>query len=134
METKVSHIETMRAQYKYNVLQVLWLTGMDEFQFGELMLETGLSWMEWHTGDDKGLLALLLKNEIIWNWWRNEWYKRDNECYLKAIYQFDKAERLSRYRQLHQQVFALHSTAQVFLSQSYASAIGEMFDHENNKR
>lgn len=129
MKRKIAHIEFMRRQYRYNVLQMLWLTGMSEEQFYKLQFETGVAWLEYYTGDDKALLAATLKNEVIWQWWVNEWYKRDNEQYLSALYYMMPKERLSRYRQLHQQIFVKYTPPHSWLEEGYAKAIGEMFDH-----
>lgn len=126
-----THIDKMKAQYRYNTLQVLWLTGMTEEQFYSLQYETGLSWLEWYTGDNKAILNDILSNEMIWSWWVNQWCKRDNEFFLAPLYNVPKKERLSRYRQLHQQVFTVYTPSHTRLEQSYALAVGLLFDTKN---
>lgn len=122
-----THIEQVRRQYRYNTMQVLWLTGMSEQQFCELMYDTGLAWLRQYTGEDAELLNALLQDATVWGWWRNEWYKRDDERFLRGLYEMRPGVRMARYRALHQDVFIEHSTINMLLEDSYAVTIGKTF-------
>ena len=125
-----THINTVVAQYAYNTKQVLWLTGMSEEEFYTLMYETGLAWLKSYTGADTEQLNMLLQDAAIGGWWKNEWYIRDDELYLEALYRLEGRVRLARYRALHQNVFIPHSTIQLQLINKYACAVGEFNDRK----
>lgn len=118
-----THVKKMRKQYEYNSWQVMWLTGMTTQQFFELMFETGVVWLEQFTNKDRALLEAFLQEEVIWDWWANEWFVRDDQQFLQSLYYMQKEERLARYRQLHQRVFMPYTPPYNFLASGFNNAI-----------
>lgn len=126
MPNDTSHIAYMRRQYAYNVKQVLWLTGMTEDELNDFMFRTGLDWLAHYTKDDKDMLAIVLKSEIIWKWWVNEWYIRDHKRFLSALYVVnDKRIRLTRYRVLHQNIFTECTPPYELLADEYTRLVSD---------
>lgn len=134
MSGKVTHIDFVRGQYAYNRKQVLWLTGITEDELNNLIYETGEAWITAHIGNDQEMASYLLAQEEIWNWWKNEWHRRD-ACNLPAlydIYQRHPGECKGRYRMLHQETFVRYSLPYTLLENSYCRAIGAL--NENARK
>lgn len=114
-------MQLQRAQYQANIKAVLWLTGMSEAELFTLMLDTGVAWLSTQYGPDA--YAEVLHEEDIWNWWANEWYRRDDEHSLPALYDAPAKERLARYRAMHQEIFIRWTPPYNWLKKGIKAAI-----------
>lgn len=133
--TQVTHIDRMRGQYNYNRKQVLFLTGMTEAQYAQLMFDTGVEWLCQYTGDDEEMLRMVLSQPVVWQWWKNEWNRRDDE-FLPALfrkYEQCKNECNALYRMHHQQTFIRWTPPYNLLLCCYDKVIGKMFDNLKNE-
>lgn len=133
-KNKFSIADFARIQYRYNTLQVFWLTGLTDTSLFDLMYDTGLEWLRRHTKADEETLSALLVSDLVWNWWCSEWYYRDNDRVLASLYHAENTiVRLTRYRNLHHYVFKEDQKLYKDLEQSYSEIIGA-FNKRNNQK
>ena len=103
-QRKVTYLNVM-AQYRYNVLQVLWLTGMTEQELERMVMDAGVMWLLSYTREqDEVFIREVLNEPELRSFWVHEWCARDNEQFLKSLYHMEKHVRLARYQLLHEQV------------------------------
>lgn len=128
MSKTIPHIRRVQGQYDYKRKQVLYLTGMTDEELSHFQFDTGVEWLTRFTGDTPEVLAPLMRQEIIWKWWVNEWNRRD-EQYLPSIYagyMESKKETVGRYRALHQKPFIQYTPPHTLLVQAYDQAINDL--------
>lgn len=100
----MSHFKQLKAQYEYNTKQVLYLTGMNEEEFMQFMLETAHAWLNKYFKDLVDVQAVF-DHKTFQNWWKLNWCDVDDRKFLKTLYStFDK-HRFINYRIMHQYVF-----------------------------
>ncbi len=125
---KITHTARMRAQYAYNRMQVLFLTGITDAMLMQFQFDTGLRWLTQYTASTEDILRWILSQPLIWKWWVNEWNRRD-EGYLPLLYSYYQNcpdEIVRQYHRLHKEVFINHAVPWTLLENGYSRAIGEL--------
>lgn len=97
-----NHAAQLRAQFSYNRIQVLYLTGLTEQQYYEFVTATLHDWLsifqplydteEWRL------------SQQLENWWYFQWNRFD-DAILEDLYAAAESKRRYLYRMLHQEKF-----------------------------
>jgi hypothetical protein len=131
---KYTHIESQRQQALTHQRRVCRLLGWDELQYNMFMWEQGCRYLEYYIPSDSWGRQMLEQNKLYWNWWKNQWAKRDAE-FLSKIQGGDyEAVRLC-YNEYHD---AKTLASEIYISGvvigiSYKRMIQELFDEVNSK-
>jgi hypothetical protein len=114
-----SHITHIRAQYAYNELQIIWLTGQTLQMLESYRSYLEKQWIQQRAGITGEQLTALLANPLVSKWWAHEWARRDDLLILEALYYIVPAARLEQYRELHEMVFLAESVISIDLNESF---------------
>ena len=125
---KITHVERIRGQYNNNTKAVLYLTGMSESMLIQFQFDTGLAWLREHAPADEETLRWILSQPQGWNWWVNQWNRRDDHHVLPALYACTEPERCEQYRAMHQAIFSKWRQVYKSLEESYNDAIANLID------
>ena len=122
--TKLNQIEAIKAEYQSNELLVQAALGITEMDYRNLVFETGCQYAEVMTDHDVWGSQILQSSKFFWQWWRNEWAKRDRS-FLQNYKPFAKKHLLRQvYNNLHNpEIFKQDEINQ----RMYASLIGNVF-------
>lgn len=82
----VTHTGRLRGQYRYNKFQVLYLTGMTVEQLHEFQFNMGCEWLMHYTSRNRDFVDTMMREKLVWDWWKNEWYRTDVEL-LPRLYE-----------------------------------------------
>lgn len=74
-----THIETRRKIAAALKARVCELLGWDEQQYADFQYECGLRYLRHSIPADNWGQDWLQRAAIFWNWWKNEWCRRDAE-------------------------------------------------------
>lgn len=114
----MTHSDTLKAQFTYNRLQVLWLTDMTEEEYSNFQIDTAKAWADRYWSDAYDVDKLLASSNF-WNWWTYSWQTADDLYFIKLLYAKEPLQRYSSYRKLHQYVFNHASTHQQLLLKDF---------------
>lgn len=131
MKQQTKRIDVI-GQYRYNMLQVMYLVQMSEDELERYMMETAMEWvMEVTRCDDEEFIADILNEDEMRRFWLNEWCKRDNCQFLSALYNMPDNARQARYMALHRQELFTHGhPVQKQLRQQFARVIDVLINPE----
>jgi len=80
--TKTSHIQTVKMQNLSNEQQVQKLLNWTELQYCQFKFDGGMAYAKRMTYNDAIGFDFLIKTRFFWQFWKNEWAKRDAEFLL----------------------------------------------------
>jgi hypothetical protein len=104
-----------------------------EDQYNELVLETGIQYLEAMAPEYKQVTRQISKSEIFWNWWRSHWQRRD-EQFLEECETWHTT--LEKYRT----VYRNHNDAKMLLANVYLNSnvlhesYAQLFDQITKKQ
>lgn len=135
MSQQTTHRIEVLAQYRYNVLQVLWLTCMDEAELERMIMETAACWlMTISNCNDEDFVVSILNEKESRDFWINEWCKRDNRQFLAALYNMPASACKARYKLLHmEQLFNIAHPECIALRNGFARVMNVLADNINDK-
>lgn len=97
---------SINTQFTYNRKLVLWATGMSDEELNYFIVEMADTWLR-RFFDGKINHDAVLNSPGFLGWWRMHWYTRDEEYFIKELFEAPDDYRYVKYRQLHQSVFYL---------------------------
>jgi hypothetical protein len=121
-----NHAAQLRAQFSYNRIQVLYLTGLTEQQYYEFVTTTLHDWLS--------IFQPLYTSEDWWrspsleNWWYFQWNRFDDSI-LEYLYAANDSKRRYFYRAMHQEKFDPDSPSGHLLLQDFRAQRGR-FENE----
>lgn len=135
MRQGTTHRINVGAQYRYNVLQVLWLTCMSEAELERMMMDAGVTWMLSYTREtDEEFVREILNEKELREFWINEWCRRDNNQFLTSLYSMPPNARKARYKLLHEQILFNPASEEYYkLRQGLGRVMDVLEDKMRNK-
>src|SRR5438309_1137907 len=109
-----------KSQFRYNKMQVLYLTGISDEQYNNFQIDMAKAWVEfyWQNIIDT---KVLLNTTIFWRWWVLQWNGIDDRSILQTLYTTPPAQRHTKYRELHQYVFDADNLLQQYMTKDFRS-------------
>jgi hypothetical protein len=127
---KIKYYNTIKLQILNNEQMVQAVLNWDEDQYCNFKYEAGIAYAKRMTDNDTVGFNFLIKTTFYWNWWKNEWAKRDEE-FLQ--YYAGSAEQ----SMLHDQYLFQHNIQRLksdeLMEKKANSMVGYCFDEYNRK-
>lgn len=90
IQSKQSHIEKLRKRYANNKQRVMQALGLDNYTYNNFEFETGCKFLEdlYPLNDEvfSQYYKLFSTEKVVWNWWRAEWKRWENELLMHLDY------------------------------------------------
>lgn len=124
-----TQIEKIKQQAQSLKQQICQLLSWDELSFAEYQYETGIKYLRYYIPTDKWGQAMLIRDKIFWNWWKNQWVKRDEE-FIDDNFSGEYNAMRACYKSYHDaEALAREITPSgIVLGVSYKKMIQELFD------
>ena len=81
METKQSHISSIRKLYSNNAIKIKGI-GLSEFAYKELIFDAGINFLELlypADGEHEKYFKIIAYNKTFWNWWYSEFKEWESD-------------------------------------------------------
>ena len=122
-------MSTAATKYDQIQQQILTLLRWDATQHGQFIYDCGLSFLNYYIKDESPyIISCILRSRIFWNWWKLEWYTRD-QAYATHFYKLMHMDcNHELYFDLHDPKTLAHAIYPngVVLEESYALMINEL--------
>lgn len=129
MKSYIAHIRNEISNTRQAILTML---GWSEEQLFDFQHSMGKAYLQALIPRCPDVIDALVQNRIYWNWWRNEWLRRDRDFLkdLQATEQPHPGVIAELYRTLHSPEFLAGSISPhaAILEESYATMIGNFND------
>lgn len=123
---QLTHIEAQKRKQLHLKLAVCAILNWTEEQYTWFLFRQGLRYMFIYFGNDAAGIAFQEKRKIFWNWWRGQWYIRE-EAFVQNFQQhYPQDQTLKEYKLVH--------NAAILASEIYpdASLLGERFEMQTD--
>ena len=77
MKHTISHIKLTQIKFRITQERVRKLTGMNEDEYINLIVDRGIDYLEQVLGCDQYGRDVLAGEDLFWSWWNNHWHRRD---------------------------------------------------------
>jgi hypothetical protein len=128
---KRKHYKAIKLQILNNEQLVQAVLDWNEDQYCLFKYEAGISYAKRMTDNDAIGFDFLIRTTFYWNWWKNEWAKRDADFLQYYSGSADKSI-------LHDQYLFQHNIQRLksdeLMEKKACSMVGYCFDEFNNKR
>lgn len=131
--TQKNHVDTVKLQNLNNEQLIQAVLDWDEMQYCEFKYEAGIAYAKRITDGDVLGYKMLIETRFFWQWWKNEWSKRDEDFLMYYSGSADKSV-------LHDQYLFQHNIQRLksdeLMDKKTTSMIGYCIDehHKNGKR
>ncbi|MEB0299583.1 hypothetical protein [Mucilaginibacter sp. 5C4] len=95
--TRKSHVTSVKLQILNNEQMIQAVLNWDEMQYCEFKYEAGISYAKRITDGDELGYRMLIETRFFWQWWKNEWSKRDEDFLIYYSGSADKSVLLDQY-------------------------------------
>lgn len=109
---------SMAAQYRYNKMQILFLTGISEEEYNYFLSETAATWLRINFSHCVDSLKMVTSMDF-WRWFKMHWQDLDDRFFLQELYGQPENYRLCKYRKLHQVIFDNTSTVTQYINDDF---------------
>lgn len=127
---KKSHYGTIKLQILNNEQMVQAVLDWDHQQYCDFKFDAGMAYAKRMTDNDAVGFEFLIKTTFYWNWWKNEWAKRDAD--FLQYYSGTANKGL-----LHDQYLFQHNIQRLksdeLMERKASSMVGYCFDEFNRK-
>lgn len=72
-----THIQKVRDRAIHNRQLIQHIIGWSDLDYCEFQMEVGYEWVDANIPGDRWGRDILVKSEIFWKWWINQWNRRD---------------------------------------------------------
>jgi hypothetical protein len=130
--SKKKHVDWVKLQNLNNEQLIQAVLNWDEMQYCEFKYEAGIAYAKRMTDNDVIGFDVLIQTRFFWQWWKNEWAKRDDEFLMYYSSTANKAL-------LHDQYLFQHSIPRLksdeLMERKACSMVGYCLDeHLKNEK
>jgi len=123
--SKLTHAQAVKLQNVTNEQLIQALFDLNQDDYSELKFDSGIRYAKRLTDSDEVGFDFLVKTRFYWQWWKNEWAKRDEEF-------IDKYSVASDLSVLYDQYLFIHNIARLksdqLMQKKTASMVGHAMD------
>lgn len=80
-----SYNAVIKTLHRLNKAQVIESCGISDGKYSDHQFETGISWIKEKLWDDEGIVSMISCSPVFWDWFINEWNKREDDFIMNNL-------------------------------------------------